>query len=583
MLGSSETVLFEMPVWTPGSYLVREFSRNVLEFAPKTRDGVSLDFQKVSKNGWLVESKGTKEIILTYRVYAHEFTVDTSYLDDRHCIINGASVFMYVKGLENSEIILTVIPTIDWRAISTGLPPIESAISGQKNFIAENYDILIDSPIEIGNQSSYVFDVSGIPHEVSIYGLEKDEHERLVQDIRTIVVNSWTVFGEIPYSRYLFLVDFSGDGWGGLEHLNSTHCIAPRLRMQPIEEYHLLLTLFSHEYFHAWNVKRMRPKGLGPFDYTKETFTTSLWVAEGITSYYENLILRRASIFNVGEYLDAFAADVNVLTSLPGTTWQSAEESSFDTWIKFYRPDDNSPNTVSSYYIQGAIIGWMLDMEIRKNSESSKSLDDVMRRIYSKTFKKRNRGYSEEEFESACNEFAGNSQTEKIFQSRVRGRDRVDIDKYLSYAGLRLSPKPKNTERKEHGFLGVKLRLESGRTFVANRLFDSPAESSGLSAGDEIIAADGMRVDQTNFEYYMSNKPPGSNVKITIARDGLLQELTSKLGTKLPFEHRIYKLEKATEEQKEIFKKWLIQDWDEEISYPEYAPSPLRKIALDYV
>src|SRR5579884_3179533 len=225
-----------------------------------------------------------------------------------------------------------------------------------------------------------------------------------------------------------------------------------------------------------------------PFNYTQETFTKSLWIAEGVTSYYDDLILRRAGIVSVGEYFDLFSTNANLMLSLPGWKWESAEEASFDAWIKFYRPDENTPNVSSSYYVQGAVIGWMIDMEIRRNSNGQRTFDGVMKKVYRDTYKRENRGYTDEEFERVCNEVAGTSLSEEIFERRVRGRERVDFDKYLSYAGLKLGPKNKQESKKEDerrpGFLGVKLKTDSGKTLISSRLFDTPAEASGLEVGD---------------------------------------------------------------------------------------------------
>jgi predicted metalloprotease with PDZ domain len=327
----------------------------------------------------------------------------------------------------------------------------------------------------------------------------------------------------------------------------------------------------------------MRPVGLGPFNYSFETYSRSLWVAEGITSYYDDLVLRRAEIYSVGEYLDAFCSNIDQMDSLPGSAWQSAEESSFDAWIKHYRQDENSPNVVSSYYVQGAVVGWMIDMAIRVNTRSGRNLDDVLRKVYQDTYKKQDRGYTDEEFESACNEIAGGDLSSSIFDRRGRGREKVEYNLYLSYAGLRLGPKTKQPQDDERGFLGVKLKSDGGRILVLSRLSGSPAESSGLSAGDEIIGADGTRMDQSALSYYLSNRVPGDRVQLLIAREGRLKEVGSNLSSRPVFEHRIYKIDTATPEQKDLFAKWLLSDWEAEIVYPDIAPSPVKRQFFDYI
>ncbi len=570
-----------MPTWTPGSYLIREFSRNVLDLVAFDIDlDTKLISRKISKNTWEVEPNGATSVRVKYKVYAFEFTVDTSYLDNQHGIINGASVFMYVSGLEHEECRLTVLPDQKWKVISTGLEVATEEGEGAESFKVPNFDILVDSPIEVGNQEIHSFDVMGVKHEVSIFSQREFDRAKFVSDLQRIVETEVKVFTELPYKRYVFLVDFSGDNYGGLEHLNSTHCIAPIYRLEPAQEYKQLLSLFSHEFFHAWNIKRMRPVGLGPFDYTNETYTKSLWISEGITSYYDDLIIRRSGIYSAGDYLDAFCSNINIMKSLPGSKWQSAEESSFDTWIKHYRQGENSPNVLSSYYIQGTVIGWMLDMEIMKATGSAKNLDDPLRKLYQQTFANEKRAFKDNEFEILCEEIIGTNACKEIFNSRVRGRNDVDFDKYLSYAGLKLTPKKPQIEQ---GFLGIKTRQDSGRLIVAGVLAQSAAESSGLSVSDEIVAVDGLRMDNAKLGWYIANREPESQVKITISRFGALQELSSEITFKPLMEHRISRLEKASDDQRTLYRSWLGQEWEVEIKYEEYQQAPSKKSLFDYV
>ena len=373
---SARKLHVSMPTWTPGSYLIREFSRNVLDFrAFSPSSNKEIRSEKISKDTWEIETANEDKVLLKYRVYAFEFTTQTSYLDQDHGLINGASVFMYVKGYEQESSVLTVKPWQNWKTVTCSLGLLSES-GNSVSFDVPNFDILVDSPIEVGNQEIHEFYVAGIMHTVSIYSAEKFDKERLVKDIQKIVEGTYPIFGVIPYSRYSFIIDISAsDGYAGLEHLASTHCIAPYYRMIPSQEYRQLLSLFSHEFFHAWNVKRLRPRGLGPFDYSKEAYTKSLWISEGITSYYDDLILRRLSLLSVPEYLDAFVLNVDLMSSLPGSRWESAEESSFDTWIRHYRANENTPNVHSSYYTQGAVIGWLIDIEIMKNTEGKKNLE----------------------------------------------------------------------------------------------------------------------------------------------------------------------------------------------------------------
>ena len=564
-----------MPVWTPGSYLVREFARNILRVQAVEESGRALNPQKEAKNTWTVPLEGADRVEVGYQVYAFKHTTNESYLDSWHATINGASLFLYVEGHQDEPVTVQIVPHEGWNYISTGLEPLTP---GGYIFTAPNYDVLVDSPIEIGNQHVHQFEVQGVTHEVSIYAPKPVNEETLVADIKKIVEGTIPVFGEIPYSRYVFLVDFTDVGGGGLEHLNSTHCIAAYMTMDPPSEYRKTLSLFSHEFFHTWNVKRMRPKALGPFDYSKENYTRSLWISEGLTSYYEDLILRRAAIVSVPEFLDLLCDDINQFKSLPSSRWLSPEESSFDTWIKFYREDENSPNVSPSYYRQGAVLGSLLDLEIRKSTGSAKCLDDVMRSVYQRTYKE-GRGFTDDEFAQACSEVSQKA-TDEIFTRHVHGRDEVDFEKYLGYAGLTLQPKA--TQDEPEGFLGIRVKQNQGLT-VASRLFGSPAETADLSAGDEIIAVNGLRMDAQRLPFCIAGQKPGADVTIFFARDGVVRATRTQLARRPNFEFRIKKKDSASAEEKELFRSWAGSEWDLPLEYKEQRTSPTRVKRLDYI
>jgi len=577
---SSGPIKLMMPVWTPGHYTIADFSRNVLDIKAQKKSGSGWEgatVEKETKNIWKVNWRGKTDVIQAkYSVHAFEYHDTTSYLDTAHAIINGASVFIYPAGMENERITLKLVPYHGWDKAATGL---ERTASWE--FFARDIDELIDSPIEVGNQEIHSFLVHDVEHQVSIYGDAPVDREKFVDDIRRIVEDEILIFGQVPYKKYVFIVDFTDEAVGGLEHLNSTVCFVPRLRLLPREEYNLMLGIFSHEFFHTWNVKRLRPKGLGPFNYSSETYTKSLWIAEGITSYYDDYVLRRSGIYTAPEYLSAFAININLMRIHPGSRWQSAEESSFDTWIKHRRGDPNAPNVTMSYYTQGAVIGWMLDLQIRKNSAGRVTLDEVMRKIYERTYAKDGGPYSDAEFEATAIEIGG-PETKEVFDSRVKGREDVDFDRYLGYVGLRLEP----TEGSEvaKGFLGIRLnRSETGKVSVGTRLAGSAAEKMGLSVNDELIGIDGMRLTLEKASFYVPNRKPGAKVTLAIARNGLLTELTGELGTKPALERKIIPLSEATTEQRFLFKNWLSEEWKPQINYPEYARSPDRKPTLDFI
>jgi predicted metalloprotease with PDZ domain len=569
-----EELRLAMPVWTPGHYLVEDFARNVdLVKAFDSDADKELEVQKLEKSLWSVSAAGAANVRVEYPIYAFVYKVDTSYIDDEHALINGASVFLYVEGMKDSPASLKLISRPQWKRASTGLERVSDW-----EFRAPDYDRLVDSPVEVGNQEVRDFDVGGTQYQVSMFGPLVGDRRKFVEDVKRIVEATVPVFDDVPYKRYVFLVNFTDAARGGLEHLNSTMCFLQRFRMLPREEYNVAMGLISHEFFHAWNVKRMRPKGLGPFDYASEVYTKSLWIAEGITSYYDDLILRRAGLYSVEEYLDIFADNISLIKSIPGSRHQSAEEASFDTWTKFYKPNENSPNVTSSYYTQGAVIGWMLDMVIRNGGRGT--LDDVMKKVYVSTYLKEGRGYTDGEFEDACVALGG-KEAKNVFDKRVRGKEEVDFDRYLGYAGLRLEVKGRGPEDK--GFLGVKLGAELGRVLIKECLAGSPAEGMGLSVNDEVIGLDGLRVGQDKLAFYVAAARPDEEVGFTVARNGKLTEVRGRIGRRPTFEWRIEPVSGANERQKALFKGWLLTDWKAELRYPEYVRSPDRKLLFDYV
>src|SRR6185436_10717219 len=441
--------LLKMPVWTPGSYLVREFERHVQDFTAANAAGQALKWEKLDKNTWRITTNGARDWHATYKVYANELSVRTSELNSGHAYWNNAALLMYPEGQIALPSTVRVLAPDVWK-VATGLP----AVAGQRNtFRAQNFDVLYDSPFEVSNFKTISFAVKGVPHRIVIDGEGNYDADRLKRDVQKIVETEVEIMGgEIPYPDYTFILHLRSNAGGGLEHANSTSLGYPRFGFsdgsarttssspnpatagQPA--YRSFLSLVSHEFFHLWNVKRLRPDALGPFDYTKENYTKLLWVAEGITDYYADLSVRRAGLITENEFLTATARAIQNLQNTPGRKEQTVEESSFDTWIKFYRQDENSINSQVSYYDKGAILGLLLDLEIRQRSKNAKSLDDVMRYLYVEFFKK-NRNYTPADFQKACELMAGAS-LEDFFNRYVRGTEELNYSVALEAAGLRL-------------------------------------------------------------------------------------------------------------------------------------------------
>lgn len=547
-----QTVDFVMPVWTPGSYLIRDYARHVTTFSATDSQGTTLPVRKTNKTTWRVESRGARQIIAHYRVYAFDENMRESYLDESHAYINGPSLFVYVDGYLDRPVRLRIHPAPGWDTISTGLDP----VPGEKwVFEAPNYDVLVDCPIEIGQHPVYEFTVRGVPHRIAIYGVGNYDPQRLMADARRIIEAAEALFGELPYRHYTFIVHLTSSGGGGIEHANSASLSYPRWGFSPESSYRRWLSLVAHEFFHLWNVKRIRPIELGPFDYTRETPTRMLWVAEGFTSYYADRLLLRAGFIGPGRYLERLAQAIAELQNRPGRFIQSVAEASFDAWIKFYRPDENSRNTTVSYYNKGKILAALLDLEIRYRTDGARSLDDVMRYLYTEFYKKRNTGYTEEDFRHVCEAVAG-SDLREFFEQYVYGTTEIDYDRFLHHAGLRLE----RTEIDERrGYLGIRLRNENGRAVVASVVANTPAYQYGVYVGDEILAIDGWRVNFDNYAQRLGAKKPGESVVLTINRKGMVRTLDVVLGRRIRTDYHIVKLDQMTDKQETLYRQWVLE------------------------
>ena len=561
-----------MPVWTPGSYLVREFERHVQDFTATDAGGKPLKWEKTNKNTWRVTTNNASEWRAKYSVYANELTVRTSELNSSHAFWNNANLLMYLDGyLKYPSTVRMIAPDV-WK-VATGLP----AVPGLRNtFRAENFDVLYDSPFEASNFKTLVFNVKGVPHRIVIDGEGNYDPERMRRDVQKIVETQVELMGgEIPYRDYTFILHLRSNAGGGLEHANSTALGYPRFGFRSTRgdrttsaspnpgelrepDYRSFLSLVSHEFFHLWNVKRIRPDVLGPFDYTQENYTKLLWVAEGITDYYADVTLRRAGLITEEEFLAAAARAFQALQNTPGRMEQSVEESSFDTWIKFYRPDENSVNSQVSYYDKGAILGLLLDLEIRKRSNGSKSLDDVMRNLNTEFFKK-NRNYTPADFQQAAERMAGSS-LEEFFARYVRGRDELDYNAALGVAGLQLNRGATSEAGKpvEKVFFGADVVQDGDRLLVRRVIAGSPAYEQGVNAGDQIVALDNARVTRDFFNRRLEEKKPGDMINLTIFRFDELSTLLIKLGGRTEGTYSITPLPNQTEAQKQIYRSWLI-------------------------
>ena len=566
--GGAEELTLYLPVWTPGSYLVREYARNLEDLSAEGAGVGVRGVEKVRKNRWKVSTGGATLIRVTYRVYCREMGVQTSWVDSGFALINGAGTFVTLAdGKKRAHEVMLVLPE-EWKGSYTGLPnaPGEKA----NHYVAADYDELVDSPIYAGSPAVYEFKVDGKTHLIVNEGEGGVwDGKKAAKDVETIVKTQRDFWGSLPYEKYVFLNMLTETG-GGLEHRNSTVLMGSRWGTRTRKGYLGWLQLVSHEFFHTWNVKRLRPVELGPFDYEAEVATKSLWIAEGFTSYYGDLLLRRAGLCTTDEYLagrprragadaDDPTNDIGRLQSTPGRLVQALEASSFDTWIKFYRPDENTPNTAISYYTKGSVVGFLLDAKIRRATDGKKSLDDVMKLAYERY--SGIKGYTPEEFRGVASEVAGRDLS-VFFVKALETTEELDYDQALGTLGLRFKkedPSKEKDKAKEpvKAWLGLATKGDGGRLLVSQVRRETPGFEAGFNVGDEILAVGDERMRSEVWKERMEQYEPGDKVSVLISRRDRLMRLEATFGKEPPKPWGVELDPKASEEAKRLRKGWL--------------------------
>jgi len=539
---------FKMPAWTPGFYRIMDFAKNVKDFKAEDGAGRPLPWEKTAKNTWRVRSGKAASIVVSYDVYAITRFCADSYLGDDGGFITPAGLFMHVAGRLKDPVTVTVLPHPDWKHVSTGLDP----VPGRPNaFTAPDFDTLYDCPILIGNQEILTFEAAGLPHTVAAYDLGTADRAKFTGDLKKIVEAAAALMGELPYRHYTFLI--IGPGGGGLEHLNSTAVTLSPASLANPQAYKGWLSFIAHEYFHLFNVKAIRPIALGPFDYDRENYTNMLWVSEGLTVYYEFILLNRAGLMTRDEVLERFGSTIATYENAPGRRHQPATASSFDTWINFFSRGEHSANTTISYYDIGAGLGLLLDLEIREASKGRSSLDDVMRTLYGTYYKEKKRGFTDREFREACERAAG-APLGEIFDVYAATVKEWDYARYLGHSGLTIDLEPRPASGP---WFGASTQDQNGSPVVSSVESDSPASLAGLSAQDEILALDGERVTQRALSGTIGSHKPGDKVKVLYARRGAVHEAEVTLGKKAERSFRITPKADPTPGQKAFLDAWL--------------------------
>jgi predicted metalloprotease with PDZ domain len=537
----------KFPVWTPGSYLIREYARHLQNFSAQDEQRNPLPWQKISKNHWQIQTLDQSNLVVHYRIFANELTVRTNHLDITHGYFNPAAMFFRIPGQEHRKISITILPpTPAWR-VTTPLPATETP----NTFIAENFDELVDSPFEIGTHTLYDLEVLGKPHQLAIWGQGDLDVAQMLTDMQKVIETEAELFGGLPYKRYLFLLHLSANGHGGLEHKSACSLIYERFGLRSQDGYERFMSLVAHEFFHLWNVKRIRPKGLEVFDYDQENYTDSLWFCEGTTSFYDLVIPMRTQLYDAKRYLKKVSEAITQLQSIPGRKVQSLSESSFDAWIKLYRPDANSHNAQVSYYLKGELVSFLLDLQIRAQHNNQRSLDDIMRQMWEQ-FGQLEIGFTREQLKATFEAVAEMDLT--LFWAKyIDGTEELPFDSVLIPFGLELKIEVSHPIP----YLGLTAKTEGGRTLIKFVETGSPSEVVGIVVGDELIAIAGYRVTAEQLSDRLQQYTPGTSIEVAVFHQDRLQQYNVILQEPVPTSYQISRVAQPTPEQETLFQSWL--------------------------
>lgn len=543
---AESTVDFHMPAWRTGRYVILDFSGGVQEFSARDGNGASLPWKKIDKDTWRVHGASSGTVTARYKVYANEFNMRTRELNSEHAFLDPAAVFMYVDALKNSPLRLTVRPFGNWH-VTTGLDDVPGI---PHTFSAPDYEYFADCPLEIGTQTDIPFTAGGKKHVISIYGEGNWNSDTLVADFTKIILANRAFWGELPYEKYVFQIHCQPNARGGTEHINSTIMgVTPFIFAHP-PSYKRFMNLVSHEFFHTWNVKQLRPKAFAPYDFTKESYSEELWISEGATSYFDDLILLRAGFRTADEYLDIIGQMIGSDRERFGNTVQPLAESSFDAWVKYWKNRQNARNAESDYYGKGQHVSLLLDLQIRHSSGNRSSLDDVMKAMFQRF--PRSTGFTNGDFIRVCEEFAGTS-LKKFFDEYLYGTAPLDWERILGYAGLEVLPKeasPKNG-------LGASTHDAGDKVLVTSVSPGSPAEKSGIEIHDEIVALNGYRLRSGDLHDRIAAMKNGETYVVTVFRNDKLREIRLTAGPAGSPRYTVVKSGTPDKLQKSIFSSWL--------------------------
>ncbi len=544
-----EFIDFKMPAWTPGYYQKMDYGKNLEQLKATDETGKELKWEKTNDNTWRVSSKNSNTVNLSYEIKTARSFVATAYLDENRAYILPAAVFLYIDKMINQPVQVAVVPDSKWRNVATGL----DSIPGKKfTYSAPDFDVLYDSPILVGNLEELTpFKVRGITHRFIGFKLGDFEREKFMLDLKKVVEAAVNIIGHIPYKSYTFIA--MGPGQGGIEHLNNTTFGFNGTNLNKRENYIRTLHFLAHEYFHHYNVKRIRPIELGPFDYDKGSRTKMLWVSEGLSVYYEYMIVKRADISTDAELFNAFRGNMMAFENKPGRLYQTLEQASYETWSDgpFGRTGDEVNKTIS-YYDKGPAVGLLFDFKIRQVTKNKKSLDDVMRFLYKEYYQKKKRGFTEEELRNAFENVAGSSLAREY--EYVTTTKELDYPTYFKYAGLNIDT---TTQVLPGAYAGFTLREREDSVFIANVDYESPGWNASIRRGQQLVKINGERSSASLFNKIITSARPGDKISVTLFINGETKDIEVILGKKTEKGFKITPAGNPDPLQKQILEDWL--------------------------
>lgn len=537
-------LLLDLPAWIPGSYMIRDFARNIRDLSVLV-NGRAVELQKLDKHTWRLDQSGG-DLLVRYRAYALDESVRSAYFDNTRAYFNGTSLFLRVRGHENDVHRLVLQrPTAPgcrlWK-VATTLPVSSVDKAGFGSYEAPSYQVLVDCPVEIGEFREVQFDVQGIPHRMVFVDAEDADLERIERDVGLICAEHAAMFGDLPISSYLFQTLATRDGYGGLEHLDSTSLICKRSDLPwpgasgISKGYRQYLALCSHEYFHLWNVKRIRPEQFARADLTQEVYSELLWAFEGITSYYDELALPRSGVLPQSDYLDMLAPSLTRYFRNAGRHRQSIAESSFDAWTKFYKQDESAPNAIVSYYNKGALVALGLDRLIRLATGDRYSLDDLMRRLWQR-YGATQLGVPERGIEKEVADLIGQPANE-FFDRYIYGVEELPLADWYAAYGVGIHLRAANSLQDQGGYvaevttepvvtvsLGARTSSLDGMVRVDQVFAGGAAEQAGITPRDLLVAINGERCTQDNLQELLSRSPLGGQAQVAVFRRDRLKNV----------------------------------------------------------